>query len=430
VRVSGPDAITIAGTLLPLPGSLEAQPSHTVRAVPLVDPETGARIDDALCAVMRAPRSYTGEDVVEFTCHGSPALLAMVVARLCRGGARVAAPGEFTRRAFVNGRLDLAQAEAVALLITARTDRAVTLAARALEGALGARVRAVREALLDVVAGLEVGLDFPDDEAGLPVAAARQRIAALTGDIERLLAAARSGRLVHEGVTVTIAGPPNAGKSSLFNMLLGKERAIVAPTPGTTRDVVEAVLDIGGVPVTLLDTAGVAVPGDPIEAEGMRRSRAAINECDLALLVIDGSASGEVDDTLRAALAHRRVLAVRSKSDLPLHPGAPVPADAIAISAVTGQGLADLVDRLDAEIRGAIGGDGDEGRIAASLRQTEGLADIGRCLRAAHAAIGAMPLEVALVDLREALLATTGLLGIELRDAVLDRIFATFCVGK
>jgi tRNA modification GTPase len=429
VRLSGPDAVLIAGALLPSPGAVDRQPSHTIRKVRLVDRDGGA-IDEAVCAVMRAPRSYTGEDVVELSCHGGPALLTMVVERLCRAGARLAAPGEFTRRAYLNGRLDLARAEAVALLINARTERAVTLAARALDGDLGARIHALRDALLDLVAGLEVALDFPDDGVGLDVGVAGTRVKQLAADVEALLMAARRGRLVHDGVTITIVGRPNAGKSSLLNALLGRDRAIVAPTPGTTRDVVDGLLAIGGVPVRLLDTAGLATPGDVIEAEGMRRSVRALEESDLALVVVDGSIARDPDDALLAALGNRRALVVRSKCDLPLHPDARALDDALAVSSTTGVGLPALIARLAEEIARVIGHEGDGAEIAATLRQIEGLEHVARALGGTAAALATLPLEAGLVDLRDALVATSALLGLELGDAVLDRIFATFCVGK
>jgi tRNA modification GTPase len=429
VRLSGPDAVLIAGALLTSPPELEAQPSHTIRRVRLVDRDDGTLIDDAVCAVMRAPRSYTGEDVVELSCHGGAALLAMVVERLVRVGARLAAPGEFTRRAFVNGRLDLARAEAVALLINARTARAVTLAARALDGDLGTRIHALRDGLLDLAAGLEVSLDFPDDAVGIDAVVARERVERFATDVDALLSAARRGRLVHDGVTIALVGRPNAGKSSLLNALLGRDRAIVAPTPGTTRDVVEGIVEIAGVPVRLLDTAGLAAPADAIEAEGMKRSVRALEESDLALVVIDGSVAPEADAALHAALVDHRVVRVRSKCDLPCHPNARAHVDAVAVSATTGEGLPALLAQIGVEIMRAIGED-DESRIAATVRQIEGLEHIARSLRAAAMALGSLPLEAALVDLREALVSTSELLGLELGDAVLDRIFSTFCVGK
>jgi tRNA modification GTPase len=431
VRLSGPDAVPIAGTLLGSSVAIERQASHTLRRVQLIDPETRTPLDDAVCAVMRAPRSYTGDDVVELSCHGGPALLAMVVARLCRAGARLAAPGEFTRRAFVNGRLDLARAEAVALLITARTERAVHLAARALAGDLGARIRALHEALLDVVAGLEVRLDFPDDDVGTDRAIARSRIEGIIGDIEWLMAATRRGSLVHDGVTVALVGLPNAGKSSLLNALLGRDRAIVSPTPGTTRDIVEGTFEIAGVPVRLLDTAGLSTPADAIEAEGMKRTRRAIEESDLVLVVIDGSAArGGDGDALSAELNGRRKIMVRSKSDLPPHAEAECGLDAIEVSSVTGAGMPDLLERVSREVTSVIGSSDDEGQVAASLRQREALEGVAVAMQAAVSALDAQPLEIVLVDLREALRGTAELLGVELGDAVLDRIFSTFCVGK
>ena len=429
VRVSGPDALIIAGTLVWKPAVLEAQPSHTVRRVQLVDGDSGNLIDDALCTVMRGPRSYTGEDVVELSCHGSPPLLAMVVERLRRAGARLAAPGEFTRRAFVNGRLDLGQAEAVALMIGARTERSVKLAARARLGEFGDRITALREALLDLVSGLEVSLDFPDEHVGIDVDAARARVQQLTHEVDAIVVAAQRGRLVQDGVTIAIVGRPNAGKSSLLNALLGRDQAIVAPTPGTTRDVVEGALVIGGVPARLLDTAGLAHPADAIEAEGMRRSRRALDESDIALLVVDGSAAPAPNEG-SADLTGRRVIVVRSKSDLPQHPEASGLRDAIAVSAVSGDGLSALFRRMGEELAELVGAENEEGQIATSLRQREGLERIQRALRSATAALAGMPLEVALVDLRQALLAASALLGVELGDAVLDRIFSTFCVGK
>jgi len=429
VRVSGPDALIVAGTLVRTPAGLEAQPSHTVRRVQLVDGDSGNPIDDALCTVMRGPRSYTGEDVVELSCHGSPPLLAMVVERLRRAGARLAAPGEFTRRAFVNGRLDLGQAEAVALMIGARTERSVKLAARARQGALGDRITALREALLDLVGGLEVSLDFPDEHVGIDVDAARARVRQLTHEVDAVVAAAQRGRLVQDGVTIAIIGRPNAGKSSLLNALLGRDQAIVAPTPGTTRDVVEGGLVIGGVPARLLDTAGLGHPADAIEAEGMRRSRRALDESDIALLVVDGSAAPVPNDA-SADLTGRRVIVVRSKSDLPRHPEANGPRDAIAVSAVSGAGLSALFRRMGEELAELVGAESEEGQIATSLRQREGLERVQSALRSAAAALVGMPLEVALVDFRQALLAASALLGVELGDSVLDRIFSTFCVGK
>ena len=425
VRLSGPRAIAIAGTLVRGRTELHKQPSHTQRHVVIVDPTTGERLDDALCSVMRAPRSYTGEDVVELSCHGSPALLRAVLERLCAQGARLAAPGEFTRRAFVNGRLDLAQAEAVALLISARTERAVILAARGVAGDLGRRLRGVRERLLDLVAGLEVTLDFPEDGVGTEPPAAADAVQALVAEVAALRESARRGRVVHDGVTVALVGAPNAGKSSLLNALVGRERAIVSPIAGTTRDVIEATIELRGIPIRLLDTAGIASPRDAVEAEGIRRSRAAIAESALLLVVVDGS-SPLSRDVLDETAARPRIV-VRAKSDLGIAPSAGLLEDAVDVSSLTGAGLEVLSDRIGRMIATASEAGGE---VIASLRQIEGLDALERALVAAERSLKDAPVEVALVDFAQALTEVSALLGVEVGDAVLDRIFETFCLGK
>ena len=428
IRVSGPDAIAIVAPLLRSAIPLAAFPSHALRRVGVVDAKSGERVDEALCAVMLAPRSYTGEDVVELSCHGSPALLRMVTQWIAGGGARLATPGEFTRRAFLNGRIDLAQAEAVALMIGARTERAVALAARALAGGLADRVRAVRDALVDVIAGLEVELDFPEERIGHDPDRARSIVARLRADVDRWAVAARHGRVVHDGVTVALVGPPNAGKSSLLNALLGRERAIVSPIPGTTRDVVEGTIAVAGVPVRLLDTAGLDAPRDHIEAEGIRRSRLAIEESDLLLVVLDTSVSP--DRRVLAETAGRARVVVRAKSDLPSHPEAAALSDAVDVSTVNGGSIDPLLERLAKDVEHRAAAAGDEGGIVTSLRQLALIDALGKSLASSGEALCDMPLEAALVDLRLALGITGEMLGVDVTDAVLDRIFSAFCLGK
>jgi tRNA modification GTPase len=428
IRVSGPDAVAIVAPLLRSSLPLAAFPSHVLRRVGIVDAKSGERVDEALCAVMQAPRSYTGEDVVEISCHGSPALLRIVTQWIVAGGARLAAPGEFTRRAFLNGRIDLAQAEAVALLIGARTDRAVALAARALAGGLGDRVRGARDTLVEVVAELEAALDFPDEHLERDPEVARGAIARLRIEVGGWLAAARHGRVVHDGITVALVGPPNAGKSSLLNALLGRDRAIVSPIPGTTRDVVEGTIALAGVPVRLLDTAGLEAPRDPLEAEGIRRSRRAIEESDLLLVVLD--ASMPPDQRVLAETSARARILVRAKSDLPSHPEIAALAGAVDASTVVSGGIDGLLERLARDVESRAAATGDEGGIVASLRQTELLEGLAGSLASGERALCELPTEAALVDLRDALRVTGEILGIDLGDAVLDHIFATFCLGK
>ncbi|PYM76733.1 MAG: tRNA uridine-5-carboxymethylaminomethyl(34) synthesis GTPase MnmE [Candidatus Rokuibacteriota bacterium] len=428
IRVSGADAVAIVAPLLGAAPPLAALPSHALRRVAIVDPKSGERVDTALCTVMRSPRSYTGEDVVELSCHGSPALLRMIVQWLVAGGARLAAPGEFTRRAFLNGRLDLAQAEAVALMIGARTDRAVALAARALAGGFSDQVRGLQARLIDVIAGLEVTLDFPEEGVGHDVESARAAVGGLRAEAERWLEAARHGRVVHGGLTVALVGPPNAGKSSLLNALVGQDRAIVSDIPGTTRDVVEGTIVLAGVPVRLLDTAGIETPRDVIEAEGIRRSRRAIEESELLLVVLDGSV--EPDRRVLGETAARPRVLIRAKSDLQAHRAAAGLPGAQPVSAVTGEGMAALRECLTREIELRAGASGDEGGIVASIRQIELLESLSAELAAAEAALADAPLEAALVDLNGALAWAGRILGVDVADAVLDRIFSAFCLGK
>jgi tRNA modification GTPase len=351
-----------------------------------------------------------------------------VLARLVAHGARLAEPGEFTRRAYLNGRLDLAQAEAVALLISARTERAVHHAARALTADESSPIRALHERLLDLVAGLEVTLDFPDEHVGLDVDAAVKIVGALRQEAERRLIAVRHGRIVHEGLTVALVGAPNVGKSTLLNTLVGRERAIVSPVAGTTRDIVEATIALAGVPVRLLDTAGLGIARDAIEAEGMRRTHAAIDESDIVVLVVDSS--NPVVPDASAVVSRQPEIIVLSKIDLSSHAEAISMADAVHVSARTGVGMDTLSARLAAAVTDRVALDGDEGGVVASQRHADELAALHRTLTAAEAALGAAPIEVALVDLRQALHHARSILGFDVADSVLDRIFATFCLGK
>lgn len=431
VRVSGPAALRVVAPLIRSGNSLQTAPSHQMRRVTLVDPRGRLVIDEALCTVMRAPRSYTGEDTVELSCHGGPALIRLVLERILAQGARMADPGEFTRRAFLNGRIDLAQAEAVALMIGARTERGVALAARGIVGELSGRLTDLRSRLLDVVASLEVLLDFPDDAPDVDNLTIVHNISYLEEESTRLLASARMGFRAHAGLTVAIVGPPNAGKSSLFNALLGRDRAIVAPEAGTTRDVVEGTIVVSGTPLRLLDTAGLGEPRDSIDAEGMRRSRDAIEESDLLLVVLDGSTLLDAEAVLVLDQTRTRARIVTlSKHDL--DPSASVVSvdGAIRTSVKAENGLDDLWARLGDEVTARTGADGDEGGIVASMRQIELLETLSRCMGNGSAAFGVQPPEIALVDLTGALGAVSALLGLEVGDAVLDTVFAKFCVGK
>ncbi len=432
IRISGSRAVSLASTLARLtrPGGVEAAPPRTVHQAVLIDPLTGEEMDVALVVKMPGPRSYTGEDVVELSCHGNPALLGGIVRLLVVGGARLAEPGEFTRRAYENGRLGLLQVEAVAELIAARTERAVRLAARQLRGGLSSEIGRIREGLLDLIAGLEVGLDFPDDEVGTSGPAALKGLGELGESLDRLVAGARQGRALQDGLSVMLAGAPNVGKSSLLNVLLGLDRAIVSPSPGTTRDVVDGSLVISGVPVRLMDGAGIGAPRDAIDVEGMRRARQAIEESDLVLVVLDrGRPISAGDREVLALSTNSERLVVANKSDLPAA-WAEAEFGGWACSALTGAGIERLREKLGEWVERRTASDGDEGGIVASLRVIGALEGARAALRHAAGELGRAPIEAVLVDLHDALIALGETLGIATDDALLDRIFSAFCVGK
>jgi tRNA modification GTPase len=432
IRVSGSAARECVWPLLRAIGgqAIEAARPRSLHRVRVVDPQTGAQLDDALVAFMPGPNSYTGEDVVELSCHGSPVMLAEIVSKLVAGRARLAAPGEFTRRAYLNGRLDLVQAEAVAVLIGARTERAARLAVRQMDGALSREIRALRELLLDLVAGLEVSLDFPEDVVGWSGEDCQVRAKEIASRLARLLQSASRGRIVDGGLMVMLAGAPNVGKSSLLNALLGRERAIVSPSPGTTRDLVDGEVIMAGVAVRLIDGAGQGVPQDAIDAEGMTRSRRATEESDLVLVVLDRSrARATVDEDVLQLTAGRPRLVIGSKGDLP---AVWTDEDIDCVCSTRGAPGVEVLRRLlEGWVEERVAGDAEEGGIVASVRVTDRLERVKSNLEEVVSGLArGMPLEAVLVDLRSALHALDETTGCRADDAILDRIFATFCVGK
>jgi len=392
-------------------------------------------------AVMRGPKSYTGEDVVELQCHGSQLILRAVCEALIRAGARLAEPGEFTKRAFLNGRLDLAQAEAVLDTIRAKTAGSLRIAQEQLRGVLSRDIDAVRERLVGLLAHVEAGIDFVEEDiAFIPTAELTAGLRQAQEAVSRLLAHGREGRILREGVTAAIIGRPNVGKSSLLNALLRTDRAIVTAIPGTTRDVLEETLNIRGIPVRLLDTAGMRETADPVEQEGVKRSRAAREEADLLLIVLDGSTRLTEEDRVllkesRSNPDQRRLIVV-NKTDLPLRidPGALSPDDpagaAVRISARTGDGLDDLRDQIrslllrpDFEVR--------ETALVTGLRHQTALQRTLDSLGAALASIDAKAAgELIAMDLRAAIDALGEITGAVSTDDILDRIFREFCIGK
>ncbi len=429
VRLSGAGALAVADRLCPgakVPPS--AQPAGTFRLRRLRDPATGERLDEALVLVFRAPRSYTGEDAVELQVHGGRAAPRRVLSALLAAGAAPAGPGEFSRRAFLNGRLPLDRAEAVMDLVAAQSDRAAVAAAEQLAGALGRRTDAAYDALLALCADVEATLDFDEEDAPglLPPERFAARAEAVRADLAALAATFREGRLLREGALVVLSGPPNAGKSTLFNALLGADRAIVDAEPGTTRDSIEEGLVLGGVPVRLADTAGLRDGTTGVEREGIGRAKALAAGADLELrLVPPGAPPPDAPGP--------RTILVFSKCDLPgaAAPGA-VPPGAVRASARTGEGLdvlrAAILDRLGAEPAGAgAQGAAVNARHLALLRTALAALDAA-C--AAYRAGGEEAAAPAAARLREAAEALGSITGRRYDEDLLDTVFGRFCVGK
>ena len=441
VRLSGPSAELILTRLFRPTQTRFPLDSHHLALGRIVDPDTGRVLDEVLAVLMRAPHSYTREDVAEIHTHGGPVVTGRVLELTLRAGARLAEPGEFTKRAFLAGRIDLSQAEAVAELIAAKGRAEAELAMAQLAGGLKERVLALREPLLDVLAHLEVALDFPEEEADIldPCQAAARLEKEALALLDELLASYESGRLFREGLELAIVGRPNVGKSSLLNRLLGDELAIVTPSPGTTRDLIEAEALVGGIPLTLVDTAGLETPArDEAEAEGQRRARARTAEADLVLLVLDQSQPlGNEDRRLLNLVRERPLIGVLNKMDLsPAFDPAQAasllaPAPVARVSAKTGQGLGDL-QALILEV--VIGGRTRPDRLPAlvpNARHRQALEEArGPLLAAIEGLRGGLPPEIVALEMQTALDRLGRITGQTLPEDVLDRIFETFCLGK
>ncbi|MCC7375481.1 MAG: tRNA uridine-5-carboxymethylaminomethyl(34) synthesis GTPase MnmE [Verrucomicrobiales bacterium] len=436
VRISGSDALKITDTIFK-PARSQAPPpsqapSHTLHYGHVM--AEGRRVDEVLVAVMRAPRTFTREDVAEISCHGGVFVARQVLAAALAAGARHAQPGEFTRRAFLNGRLDLTQAEAVADLIHARTERALSAANEQLAGSLSRQVNPLRDQFMAALAHVEAYIDFPDEDISPDTQ--EQLAGRLTAGIqimERLLDSALEGRVLRRGIRIAIIGSPNAGKSSLLNQLLARERAIVSPVPGTTRDTIEETANIRGYPVVFVDTAGLREATDHIEQEGIRRTRAAAGDADLLLHVLDQSQPlTDLDRSYLEEFNGRPRLLVGNKSDLPpaVDPPASETAGLIRISCLSSAGLEDLKDAIVREmVSGRIHAGTHEAAINArhedALRRAQEAAQ-----RALDALRASLPPELVATDLRLAVHAIGEIVGKTTTEDLLDSIFSQFCIGK
>lgn len=446
VRLSGPDSAAIASRLFrrgaaSRPVDVARIRSHHLYYGHIVDPASGRVVDEVLLARMAAPRSYTREDVVEICCHGGPLPVREVFRLSIAAGARQADPGEFTLRAFLNGRIDLSQAEAVMAIVSARTSEALELAVEELRGRLTHRLGPARDLLIEALAFLDASADFPEDE--IPPLDVGATLARAEEALAEVVSSSRLGLLYREGVQIAIVGRPNVGKSSLLNALLRTERAIVTPIAGTTRDVITETITLRGIPATLLDTAGIAESEDVIERMGIDRSRRALDTAGIAIFVLDGSEPTTQADLGVAELLRRRfgdngrdrLVIALNKRDLPqrhdhgeIRRMLPAP-PTVELSTHTGEGM----ERLETVLFEALVAQAGEAAEPAlvTLRQQQALARALESVCAARAALNdGLPLDLVAVDARDALTTVGEITGEQISETVLSEIFSRFCIGK
>ncbi len=437
VRIAGPQAKAIALPMLRLKNEMLAG-----RALfgELIDPSEGTtsrnRIDEVVVTYFARPHSYTTDDIVEIAAHGSPVVLRHIVEVCVDAGARLAEPGEFTMRAFLNGRIDLTQAEAVRDLIDSQTLYQAKVAAQQLDGALAKRLQPVKQQLVELIAILEAGIDFAEDDVSVMADGnILQRIEAVEKPLRQLAASFAYGKMVHQGLTLAIVGRPNVGKSSLFNRLVERERAIVTSTPGTTRDLVGETIALHGIPIHLIDTAGIRTAVDEAESIGIRKSMEVLADADLVLLVFDSSQSlTEEEEKLMQMVNHRAHIMVGNKCDLagksgelPRRSGS---ASMVCVSALTGDGIEALRAEILHQVGGDAGAQGESGFLT-NVRHAKLVQDSVTALETAKRAVaGKIPHEMLLLDLYNALRPLDAITGATTTDDILNLIFSTFCIGK
>lgn len=434
VRISGPASLPIARDIFQAKSSGGLK-NHRFSYGSVLDPASGALLDEAMLVFMKAPNSYTREDVVEIQCHGGALVVSRILSLVVSAGARLAAPGEFTKRAFLNGRIDLVQAEAVMDVISSRTDAALSLAQHQREGLLSRRIAVVKDGILYALAYVEALIDFPEEDIDVAVDTdVLGRVSPAVAELDALIDGFDAGKVLRDGVSVMIAGKPNVGKSSLLNTLLKENRAIVTAVPGTTRDLIEEVVNINGLPVKLLDTAGIRDSDDLAEKEGVRLSLARIPVADLVLFVVDASTAFTVEDeAILQAIGGKCLIVVLNKSDLPRAIELPVglTAQTVAISTFDGSGIPELRDAIAAAFMHGAAIDGREYVAVSRARHRDALLKARESLRSFVANLSAgVNMELLPIDLRDALNAVGEVTGETTVDDVLDRIFSSFCIGK
>lgn len=433
IRLSGPEAVPIGQTLFQSAGQQPWQ-SHQILYGHIYDPQTGQLVDEALLLLMLAPRSYTREDVVEFHCHGGMIAVQQVLQLCLEQGAHLAQPGEFTLRAFLNGRLDLSQAESVADLVGARSPQAAQTALAGLQGKLAQPIRQLRATCLEILAEIEARIDFEEDLPPLDQGDIQAQLQQVLRDGERILKSADQGELLRSGIKVAILGRPNVGKSSLLNAWSRSDRAIVTELPGTTRDVVESQLVVGGIPVQVLDTAGIRDTQDPVEQLGVARSRATAQAADLVLFMIDAQAGWtETDQQIYQGVQDRPLILVVNKVDLAALGTVSYPLNCpqvVATVAAQSQGIEALEQAILATVQ-ADKFQASDLNLAINQRQAAALRRAQTSLEQVQVTLqNQLPLDFWTIDLRSAIQALGEITGEEVTESVLDQIFSRFCIGK
>lgn len=440
VRLSGSDALKIAGRVFrhAKGKKINNLASHTIHYGHILNPENGELIDEVLLTVMRSPATYTKEDVVEINCHGGIIPLKDVLELCLKEGARLAEPGEFTKRAFLNGRIDLTQAEAVIDIIQAKTEKGLRVALDHLSGAFSEKLHIIREDLINLTAFIEAHIDFPEDDIGIPSSEwIMTKVQKILNEIELLIRSSEEGRILREGISTAIIGRPNVGKSSLLNALLMEDRAIVTDIPGTTRDIIEEFVSIDGIPLKIIDTAGIRKAKDQVEEEGIKRSLRTMDGADIIVLVLDSSETLKEDDiTLLERVKDRQGIIILNKIDIPMKieeeilmaksQGMPI----VRISATLRTGLNDLKKTITNLIFKGKTMHGDE-PVVTKVRHKMALIKVKEDLMNFEKSINdGLSYEILALDLRDALDHIGEIIGITTTDEILNMIFSEFCIGK
>lgn len=438
IRVSGPDAIPTVDRLFQTKTRLSEADTHTVHYGHILDPETKERVEEVLVTLMRGPRSFTTEDVVEVSCHGGLISVKKVLGLILEQGVRLAEPGEFTKRAFLNGRIDLTQAEAVIDLIRAKSDRAFKVALKQVEGTLSRQVKELRYQLVELMAHIEVNIDYPEhDVEELTGSFIRERCTQAIERIEQLLKTAEQGKVLREGIVTAIVGRPNVGKSSLLNAMAQENKAIVTDIPGTTRDIIEEIVNVNGIPLKLLDTAGLRETTDLVEQIGVEKSRTALSDADLIILVLNQSEPLHEDErALLDQIADRQTIVVMNKSDLPSQLDEAYLRDRVAedrlvrMSVREGHGL-DALERAISAI--FFSGELESGDLTyvSNVRHIHLLKQAKRALEDGRTSSeSGVPIDLIQIDIRNAWESLGEMIGDSVGDSLIDQIFSQFCLGK